>query len=169
MSYQEIKGDLVKFAKEGMFDVIAHGCNCYCTMGAGIAPQMADAFRADDYPLEDNMFRGDINKLGQIDYMWVDPETKDHSYTRSGWHNLAVVNCYTQFGYGRNHKDGSEKPIDYEALTLCMRKLNHEFIGLKVGLPKIGAGLAGGDWEKIKDIIIKELYHCNVTVVIYET
>jgi O-acetyl-ADP-ribose deacetylase (regulator of RNase III) len=29
-----IDGDLIKLAKEGKFDVIAHGCNCHSTMGA---------------------------------------------------------------------------------------------------------------------------------------
>jgi ribonucleoside-diphosphate reductase beta chain len=37
-------GDLITLAKAGKFDVIAHGCNCHSTMGAGIAPQMAKAF-----------------------------------------------------------------------------------------------------------------------------
>ena len=32
-----VKGDLIKSAKEGQFDVIIHGCNCFNTMGAGIA------------------------------------------------------------------------------------------------------------------------------------
>jgi len=35
-----VDGDLVQMAKEGKFDVIAHGCNCFCAMGAGIAPQI---------------------------------------------------------------------------------------------------------------------------------
>jgi O-acetyl-ADP-ribose deacetylase (regulator of RNase III) len=37
---KEIEGDLIDLAKRGHFDVVTHGCNCFCTMGAGIAPQM---------------------------------------------------------------------------------------------------------------------------------
>ena len=37
-----VDGDLIKLAKQGRFDVIVHGCNCFCQMGAGIAPQMAE-------------------------------------------------------------------------------------------------------------------------------
>ena len=37
-----IDGDLVKEAE--LFDVIAHCCNCFCTMGAGIAPQIKNKF-----------------------------------------------------------------------------------------------------------------------------
>jgi len=60
------------------------------------------------------------------------------------------------------------KPLDYEALTLCLRKINWVFSGKHIGLPKIGAGLAGGDWEQIKQIIKNELNDCDVTVVIYK-
>jgi O-acetyl-ADP-ribose deacetylase (regulator of RNase III) len=28
-----IKGDLIQLAKDGKFDLIVHGCNCFCTMG----------------------------------------------------------------------------------------------------------------------------------------
>lgn len=49
MSYTEVNGDLIKLAKRGEFDVIGHGCNCFCTMGAGIAPQMAEAFDCDSF------------------------------------------------------------------------------------------------------------------------
>ena len=79
---------------------------------------------------------------------------------------LIVVNSYTQYKYGSNHIDGVKKPIDYEALTLCMRKINHIFAGKHIGLPGlIGCGLAGGKEEIVKEIIKKELKDCDVTIV----
>jgi O-acetyl-ADP-ribose deacetylase (regulator of RNase III) len=48
-----------------------------------------------------------------------------------------------------------------------MRKMNKEFSGTHIGLPQIGAGLAGGNWNRIKNIIQTELIDCKVTVVIY--
>ena len=33
-----INGDLIKLSSK--FDVIAHCANCFCAMGAGIAPQI---------------------------------------------------------------------------------------------------------------------------------
>lgn len=156
-NYQEINGDLIKLANEGTFDVITHGCNCMSTMGAGIAPQMAKAFGVDQYPLESFTRKGDINKLGQIE--WFVERDGAIPY---------VVNSYTQYNYGANHKDGAAKPIDYDALTMCMRKINHTFKGKHIGLPKIGAGLAGGDWNRIKKIIQTELKDMKVSVVIYK-
>jgi O-acetyl-ADP-ribose deacetylase (regulator of RNase III) len=60
------------------------------------------------------------------------------------------------------------RPLDYEALTLCLRKINKIFSGKKIGLPQIGSGLAGGNWNRIQSIIQQELRDCDVTVVIYK-
>ena len=156
-TYKEVGGNLITLALEGEFDVITHGCNCLCNMGAGIAPQMVKEFGVDQYNLESFTRRGDINKLGQIEWF----------IEREGPIPF-VVNSYTQFSYGKNHTDGVSKPLDYDALTLCMRKINHRFNGKRIGLPQIGAGLAGGDWNRIKQIIQTELKDCDVTVVIFK-
>jgi O-acetyl-ADP-ribose deacetylase (regulator of RNase III) len=171
INYTEIDGDLITLAKAGTFDVIAHGCNCHSTMGAGIAPQMAKAFGCDRFSME--LWGSDVNKLGNIDYQTVVLgentiwSLEDYKNNRNE-PELIVVNAYTQFNYGRNHADGDAKPLSYEALTLCMKKMNALFVGKHIGLPKIGAGLAGGDWEKIKAIIQRELKDCQVTVVNYK-
>jgi O-acetyl-ADP-ribose deacetylase (regulator of RNase III) len=186
-NYNEIQGDLIKLTKEGKFDVIVHGNNCFCNMKAGIAVPMAQEFGCDRFPLElkettyisdmgemysmPNNNYGDINKLGQIDYKTVSINTKTgrrlEGYTLPKPDfiiSFIVVNAYTQYSPGIHLK-----PFDYEAMALCMRKMNHIFKGQHIGMPKIGAGLAGGDWERIKQIIQTELTNCTVTVVIYKT
>jgi O-acetyl-ADP-ribose deacetylase (regulator of RNase III) len=171
MDYNEIDGDLIVLAKEGKFDVIGHGCNCLSTMGAGIAPQMARAFGCDKFEME--AWGPTIEKLGNVDFqtfvlgenaMW----NLSNGNNKLNEPELTVCNLYTQYSYGRNHKDGVSKPIDYEALTLCMRKMNVLFKGKHIGLPRIGAGLAGGDWNRIKTIIQDELIDCKVTIVNYK-
>jgi O-acetyl-ADP-ribose deacetylase (regulator of RNase III) len=152
-NYTEIHGDLIQLAQSGHFDVIAHGCNCFCVMGRGVAPQMAKAFGCDSYKMEDKKTIGDINKLGQIDYDWV---------SLSNGRGVYVVNIYSQYT-----PNAHTKPLDYEALTLGLRKMNHIFKGKHIGLPQIGSGLAGGDWTRIKKIIQTELKNMKVTVVIY--
>jgi hypothetical protein len=114
----------------------------------------------------------DINKLGNIDYKTVVLGEKaiwslEDAKNNRNEPELIVVNAYTQYKYGRNHKDGATAPFDYEAFTLCMRKINNLFGGKHIGLPKIGAGLAGGDWERIEKIIETELWFCEVTIVNY--
>jgi hypothetical protein len=39
-----VRGDLVKLAFDGRFDVIIHDCNCQCVMGARIAKAIKQAF-----------------------------------------------------------------------------------------------------------------------------
>jgi O-acetyl-ADP-ribose deacetylase (regulator of RNase III) len=141
------KGDLVRDAERD-FDVIGHGCNCYCTMGAGIAlgvkrkwPRAYDADRGTAY--------GDSDKLGTYS-----------SWTTGG---LTILNMYTQW-----HYKGSNVKADYDAIRSCMRLMKQEFSGKRMGLPLIGAGLAGGDWSTISKIIEEELQGENVTIVIWE-
>jgi hypothetical protein len=85
-----------------------------------------------------------------------------------GGHPIIVVNSYTQFRYGPNHADGNKMPVDYDAIRLCMRKINYLFAGKIIGLPKIGAGLAGGDWNIIREIIIEELPRLDICIVNYK-
>ena len=122
-------------------------------MKSGLAPQMTKAFGCDQYYYEHMRYYGAISKLGNIDYQ---------HFHYSGF-KLSVVNCYTQYSY-----DVATKPLDYEALILCFRKMNHEFKGKSIGLPQIGCHLAGGDWEIVKKLIQKEFKDCQVTVVIYK-
>ena len=115
--YTEIKGDLIKLALNKKFDVIAHGCNCFCVMGAGIAQQMAKTFGCNKFDLEHLNYQGDINKLGNIEAVLIN--------------DLYVVNAYTQYGFGRNYANSKILSVDYEALTLCMRKINTIFKKLR--------------------------------------
>ena len=159
--YQEIEGDLIKLAKEGKFDVIAHGCNCFCTMKSGIAPQMAEAFTCDKFPLEHINYKGNINKLGQIDHLYAPVNSTNGLYVR-------IVNCYTQYYHKSNSPHPNIPCIDYQALQLCLLKINHIFKGKHIGLPQIGCGQAGGDWDVVRAIIKSRLRDCDVTVVIYK-
>ncbi len=130
-------------------------------MKRGLAPQMAEAFHVDKYPLEKEQFIGTIDKLGQIDWIkqsLVRGNPPDHEN-----YVLTVVNCYTQY-----HWDTETKPLDYAALELCLKKMNHTFKGKHIGLPQIGCHLAGGNWDIVKPMIQTYLKDCEVTVVIYK-
>jgi O-acetyl-ADP-ribose deacetylase (regulator of RNase III) len=122
-------------------------------MGSGIAPQIKRAF-PEAYDADLKTEKGDFNKLGNF--------THAHLWDDSGW-GVIVVNAYTQYRYGTD-----KRHLDYEALTLVLRKINHKWPRKSIGLPMIGAGLAGGDWNLIKKIIEKELQDMEVTIVIYD-
>ncbi|GAB6145958.1 macro domain-containing protein [Desulfocicer niacini] len=146
-----VNGDLIKLAMEGKFDVIIHGCNCFCAMGAGIARsikmQFPEAFQA-DLATE----KGDRSKLGAF---------SQANFVQNG-HELAVINAYTQF-----HYSGKEVLADYDAIRSVFKKLKAQFSGKRFGFPLIGAGLAGGDWQVISEIINQELQGEDFTLVKY--
>lgn len=146
-----IQGDLIRLAREGGFDLIVHGCNCFGTMGAGVAKGIKAAFpQAFEADLATE--RGSKDKLGTCSFAEIP----------NGGAALVVVNAYTQFDWR-----GSGVKVDYEAVRSCMRWIKERYPGKRIGLPKIGAGLAGGDWKEIASIIEEELAGEDVTLVEY--
>ncbi|WPQ61509.1 macro domain-containing protein [Chitinophaga sancti] len=145
-----VEGDLLVAAKAGKFDAIVHGCNCFCTQKKGIAALIAKAFGSDKFPLEAKHYKGDRTKPGKIDYQTI---------TLPSQQPLTIINAYTQYDYR------GEKPFDPLAFRHCMQAINSRFKGAHIGMPLIGAGLAGGDWDEISKIIAAELTNCQVTVV----
>ena len=148
-----ISGDLIHLAKHGEFDLIVHGCNCFCTMGAGIAKGIKAAFPA-AFEADLATARGDRAKLGTCTYAEIDLNGTP----------LIVVNAYTQFDYR-----GSGPKVDYEAVRSCFRWIKDRHSGKRIGHPKLGAGLAGGDWARIATIIEEELTGEDVTLVEYQS
>lgn len=146
-----IKGDLLTLAQNGHFDVIVHGCNCFHTMGAGIAKTIAmkypQALLADKATA-----KGQKDKLGNI-------STADIVDSGS---EFTIVNAYTQF-----HWKGNGRRADYDAIRSCFEKIVHTFPNARIGYPLIGAGLAGGDWNTIAPIIDTELDGLDHTLVIF--
>jgi len=140
-----IDGDLIQLAKEGKFDVIGHGCNCFHSMGAGIAKTIKQSWP--EVSMADHCSRyGDVNKLG--------------TFTHVDYGDLVVLNLYTQFKYTSIQVD-----VDYDAVRKCMKAVKKRYSGKRIGFPLIGAGLAGGDWDIISKIIEDELGDEDVTIV----
>ena len=146
-----IHGDLIQLALDGEFDVIIHGCNCQCTMGAGIARSIKNTF-PEAFQADMETTKGDRDKLGTISTATME---------RNG-NTITIVNGYTQF-----HWRGSGVFVDYDAIRDVFAAVKSRFPGQRIGYPRIGAGLAGGDWEKIEKIIVRELDGENHTLVEY--
>jgi O-acetyl-ADP-ribose deacetylase (regulator of RNase III) len=130
------KGNLLDLAEAGDFDIIVQGCNCFNTMGGGIAREIRER-----YPhvaaVDGRTVRGDYNKLGN----W----TSENVILKNGTVTFDIINAYTQYNMSR----GTDV-FEYTAFQLILEKLTFAFPGKRIGLPYIGMGLAGGD----KDIII---------------
>lgn len=147
-----LKGNLL----ESDVDIICHQVNCQGVMGAGLAKQIKEK-----YPRV------------YADYKWlcesVPPEELlgDVQVVRCGGKKY-VANIFGQLSYGRDRVH-----TDYQALESALQLL-FKFIreddslkDLSVGFPKgMGSGLAGGDWNRVMEIISKTAG--DLTVYIYE-
>jgi len=145
------KGDLITLVLAGRFDVIVHGCNCFCSMGAGIAKTIQEKF-PEAYAADLVTVKGDRNKLGSYSSATVN---------RNG-RMITIVNGYSQYYF-----HGADVLVDYHAVRRLFAKLKAEFSGKRIGYPKIGAGLAGGDWQILAAIIDEELDGEDHTIVLY--
>lgn len=151
-------GDIINDTLERLdLDVIVHGCNCFCTMGSGIAKQISETF-LEAYEADLATTPGDKSKLGTY---------TSHTYTFSKApiynHHLTIVNAYTQYDFGRV-KDKCF--FNYDAFTKLIKQFNIDFKGKVVGMPWIGCGLAGGNKNKVLDIL--EKYVRTFKCIIYE-
>lgn len=148
---EEIKGDVFK-AKES---VLIHGCNCFCTMGAGIAKRIKELYPK-VYEADQMTKKGDKNKLGTFNF-WIG---KHYYYDQ----RITVINLYSQYEYG-----SKGLYADYDAIRKGLESIEFAFRGLSFAMPKIGAGLAGGKWATIKKIIEDSFigYKKNEVVRIY--
>lgn len=169
-----VKGNLIKSMLKAEYDVAVQGCNCNCIQKSGLAQQMVRYFSTNStvyFPMESDAagWCKNINKLGCIDYarFFVDGERSVFVNALTAGRReepiVTIVNCYIQIAPGVAGKYGI--PLDYDALTLCLRKVNAKFAGKSVALPKIGCGLAGGDWNKVLEIIENELIDVQPTII----
>lgn len=146
------QGNLIHLAKAGHFDVIVHGCNCFCTMGKGIALSIKREF-PEAYAADCDTKHGDQSKLGSFSQAFVSLGTRA----------VTVVNAYTQYDYR-----GPQPNVNYKAIRQAFRAIKQTFPGARIGYPQIGAGLARGDWAVIAAIIDEELAGEDHTLVIYQ-
>ena len=133
-----VKGDLIKMSLDGYFDILVHGCNCFGSMGAGIAKQIAEQWPGVLY-VDQLTNYGDQSKLGSYS-KYYDEDNK-----------ITIINMYTQYSVGKGCQ------VNYDAVKFGFQTLNDmykTFSSVRIGIPKIGAGLGGGDWNKIKQIIV---------------
>lgn len=132
-------GDLLALAEAGEFDVIVHGCNCFNTMGGGIARQIRERY-PEVAQVDSKTKRGDYNKLGN----WNSEEI----IRKNGLVEFTAVNAYTQY----NMSTGQDV-FEYAAFELILKKLLHVYGDKRIGMPYIGMGLAGGDAARIMPMI----------------
>ena len=112
--------------------------NCQNVMGAGVAKALYTKF-----PEVKNRYHRYFDRLGDsIDFLG-DVST---CYITD---NKMVYNLHTQLNYGNDNK----RYVNYAAIVRCFQQLKGNIPNQTLAIPKIGCGLAGGDWKFVEQLI----------------
>lgn len=135
---REVQGDLLKQP----VDIIAHQTNCVGAMGAGIAKQIkTQLLSISEYKkYTDICQQKGAELMGQTQLL----------YAADG---RIIANCF-----GENIPSKDKRDTDYNALLHSLARVRNYAAknNLTVGLPGLmGCGLAGGDWNIVRDMIYK--------------
>ena len=151
-----VRGDLIQMARDGVVDILCQGNNIHNVQNSGFALYLRNAF-PEAYKADCKTVKGDREKIGTYSLAVVNTPT---FFGQS--RNLIILNCYTQFTYW----DPNDM-FSYEGLEKVLIKIKEDFgeSGAKIGFPLIGAGLAQGDWKRIKAIFDKvDIPNCHIVV-----
>jgi O-acetyl-ADP-ribose deacetylase (regulator of RNase III) len=129
---------------------IAHGCNSLGIMGAGLALQIARRYpwvaekfkKAHEWEVQFNGAQH-LEMGGVYEYA-----QRDAPYR--------ILNLITQGAFGRNGKF-----VSYDAVDLAFKAVGARIGTSPISIPRIGAGLGGGDWRVI-EAIIESLIHRDI-------
>lgn len=142
----EVKGDLFRPFAQKEFDLMVHGCNCFHSFGKGFAAIVKHKY-PQAHTADKKTPKGSRAKMG--------------TYSQAETEHGIIINLYSQFHYGFGAVN-----CDIGAIKEGFALLNEEFKGKKVCIPRIGAGLAKGDWSKIKPAIESVTPDLDITLFI---
>ena len=157
MEIKYIKGDATEPIIIGdKYSVICHCCNALGAWGKGFVVPLGQKYPiAREKYLKFIKMTKEENRLGSVSFAKVTD-------------NIIVANIIGQ--YNIYPKEG-KIPLDYEALEKGFRSVIEMFqtnnIPFTVHMPKIGCGLAGGDWNRVEEIIKNTFISSNIEVYVY--
>lgn len=151
MQIEYIKGDLLQTEVKHLI----HGCNSHGVMGSGVAKAIRDK-----YPKAYQDYNDAYNSYGLALGDIIVSVQGDNRFMG----NRVIHNAITQKDYGRRD---DRVYVSYWAIAESFRKISSW--GVKeIAMPKIGAGLANGDWNVIAAIIENTLIDTKPYVYVLE-
>lgn len=150
-------GNVVDAILTGEVIAIGHQANCFNTMNSGVAKEirlrLPCAWEADQLTVKGDKAKHGTISVGQL---------RDEAGQPTG----VVYNLYGQYNYGYDGSNFTSYAKLEQALILMRDDLLTGNNLWNVGFPKIGAGLGGGDWDTIAEII-NDVFDDRFNVTIY--
>ena len=154
MPIKYIKGDATQPVGEGL-KIIAHVCNDIGAWGKGFVLALSKRWQQPETAYRNWRASKNAYVLGDVQFVKVETD-------------IVVANM---IGQHKIYKDkNGMQPIRYGAVRDAVEKvalyaLEHN---ASFHAPRFGAGLAGGHWSVIEQIIIGELIERGIEVTIYD-
>ncbi len=140
-----INGDVFD-ALNTPYTMLIHGCNAQGVMGSGVAKTFKERFPEAFQKYGDDL-KNQVVGLGTTSFYNLGLKQSDN----------VVASGITQRYYGRDGK----QYVDYSAVQSvfleCIAVAKYRL--QMIAMPKIGAGLGGGDWGIISDILQKSAHY----------
>jgi len=140
-------------------DIFNSNCDCIIipvnivgVMGAGLAKQCKEKFLGIEYIYKDLC----TNEALTIE----NPVIMENKLTKQ-------PKYICLFPTKIHYKNSSKEKWIINGIKSLIKKLKHSDIK-SIAMPKLGCGLGGLDWNKMKQKIINEIRQTNVEIVIYE-
>jgi O-acetyl-ADP-ribose deacetylase (regulator of RNase III) len=131
--------------------IVAHCCNDVGIWGAGFVLALSKR-----WPEPERYYRSHWNVLGKGGVQLVEVDD-----------GIIVANIVGQHGVGRFN---GVPPVRYPWLHKGFETIARHALHLKasVHMPRLGCGLAGGEWAIVESLIIEDLCALDVPVFIYD-
>jgi O-acetyl-ADP-ribose deacetylase (regulator of RNase III) len=150
-----LKGDATCPQAKGV-KLICHVCNDMGRWGKGFVLALSRRWEQPEaeYRAWHAAGRAGRFALGAVQFVQVEPYV---------W----VANMVAQHGTRRG---SSGPPIRYDALAACLGQVAARALELKASahMPRVGCGLAGGQWPKVEPLILEQLCSRGVAVTVYD-
>jgi len=149
--------------------IIAHYCNDAGQWGAGFSGALSRRY-PDTELLYRQWHRRDLSKpfrLGEVQFVKCLRPGQAGGGASGGGSDLWAANIIGQHGV---RSSTNPRPVRYDALRAGLRKvfLEASVLSASVHMPRIGCGLAGGDWREVELIVNHELAAKDIPVTVYD-
>ncbi len=155
MEISYVKGDATQPIGDGT-KIIIHVCNNIGAWGSGFVMAISARWNIPQYRYSTWHRLDSIDQkmepfvLGAVQFVIVEQD-------------IVVANMIGQNGV---RSASNPHPLDYDALATCLTKVRQQAIDIDASVhgPRFGAGLAGGNWDKIANLTKEKLDPVPVTI-----
>lgn len=152
-----VKGDATQPQGEGS-KIIAHVCNDIGRWGKGFVLALSKRSEKPEQAFYQWFAERQNNDygLGAVQFVPIEPDVWVANMI--GQHKIKVKG------------DNGVAPVRYEAIEQALATVGEKAVelGASVHMPRIGCGLAGGEWGRIEPLIIRQLSERGVQVIVYD-